>query len=599
MRIAFLACLCLSLLLSAPSQRKIIVASFPSMDHAEKGLYTFNEQLDPQIRELQSSLGFEIKVRPSGTAYILVLEPFTNIDDARLIKALLPSEFFDAFINRYTPPQPQKKHEVLPLQTIALPQLKEEPKSSNDIQTVPKIEPSVTEVNQTSVSFVPKISTVLGITPPTIDFNQSVQKPIVIASTHPIPVQKDDPTSLMSLLITLIFICIFAIIAFLRRNWYLQKQLYDSKVFEQQKISIIDALEIKLNQKESFFNTMIDTLTQPLNELEHHIQTPDAIAALNTIKENLTSYTQLRGTIHLATESFDLNTLLHTIIDQKNFKIPPTLDIDTKLPREFLGDPNKLTQIIHILSTFIESHTNHAEIYLGMQEVRRKYEYTVVKGLLKTSGEGFEKEVIDIVQHAFSFEDTQDIHAKELVQLIIAKRFLKAMEGSIKLNLQGGKGTGFVFEFTLENPKETDHRKYRLPDKSMLNYSVLIADNNILAIGILRRQLEYFHMDVKPCFSWEQAYSALMDTFYFVDLCFIQAELVSAETLEVLLALKRKRNFALAFIINDQHNELYETLKVLDEVYLLVKPYTQDTLLTLLTEIHQKQKTTKLPLHIE
>lgn len=640
MRIPIIFFLLLTLLFGASSQRKIIVASYPTIETANHGLETFKEHVNPQLFERQGELGFELKVRPSGASYILVLEPFESYQDAKSIQTLMPSGFSDAFINRYTPPL---KEEVQEIQSPVEPVVSrteeasvfeksvkvEEPKTltpeiieeQKEVKTKQEIIEPIKEVKEDNTSgqektahvIPPKISSVLGIEPPKLEDNHTIhQTPVPSHAKTPkeplLVKQTPKPEPLLTSLtkftpLIMVFLALSILVMFIlfRRNRVLSKKVYDLTVFNQQKSSTIDTLEMKLNQKESFFNTMIDSLSSPLKTLDTHIQESERFAfdAVNELKNSIHTYANLRGTIHLENEAFDLTSLIESSVKDHAFNAPLTLDIDTKLPRNVMGDATKLLHVFDILIRFVNEHTQATDFYLGFQQIKQKHDYTHIKGLIKTSGEGFEKRVIDLVLHALSAEDSHDIHSKEMVQLTIAKRFLLAMEGSLKLNSQGGKGTGFVFELLLENPQQKEGRKYRLPSKSMMEYSVLIADNNILAIGILRRQLEYFHMDVKPCFSWEQAQTSLNDTFFFLDLCFIQIDLISQEELETLLALKRRRNFSLIFIVNNKNSEGYERAMAVEEAYVLNKPYTQDTLLELLGKIHEAQRPTKLTLNIQ
>ena len=98
--------------LVASTEKKIIIASFPTQQQADKALTIFESKLGSPFLAKQQESYFNIVARPSGKSYIIAIEPIESYREAVRIKKLLPWEYADAFINKYTPPQPDTLVEV-------------------------------------------------------------------------------------------------------------------------------------------------------------------------------------------------------------------------------------------------------------------------------------------------------------------------------------------------------------------------------------------------------------------------------------------------------------------------------------------------------
>ncbi len=94
--------------LVASTEKKIIIASFPTQQQADRALSLFKSKLSTTLIAKQRQSFFNIVARPSGKSYIIAIEPLQNYQEAQAVKLLLPREYSDAFINNYTPPKSPK-----------------------------------------------------------------------------------------------------------------------------------------------------------------------------------------------------------------------------------------------------------------------------------------------------------------------------------------------------------------------------------------------------------------------------------------------------------------------------------------------------------
>ena len=230
---------------------KIIVGSFTSYELASKGLEQLASNLPQSIFDEQENLGFEIKVRPSGKSFIVVLEPFNNLMTAKKIKALLPNSYKDAFINHYQPLTSDemkkliykdKKTTTKTVETkINTKNIKEE--KSHDVKKLPLQKPS-----------------------------DKIEKP---KNTQ----QQKEQNSYNLLLFVIIFLLIAAVSLCVFYILRLKEELSFLKNVVHSKELIIDDLEIKLKAKElsKRVPTYVDINTKALNNydviiIDTHIQ---------------------------------------------------------------------------------------------------------------------------------------------------------------------------------------------------------------------------------------------------------------------------------------------------------------------------------------
>lgn len=85
-------------------ESKIVLATFDTLQRAEKKLEKFQAAITPNFISIQAKEGFDVLIRPSGKKYyILTIEPIQSKKIAKQVRKLLPRHFRnDSFIGNYS-----------------------------------------------------------------------------------------------------------------------------------------------------------------------------------------------------------------------------------------------------------------------------------------------------------------------------------------------------------------------------------------------------------------------------------------------------------------------------------------------------------------
>lgn len=408
----------------------------------------------------------------------------------------------------------------------------------------------------------------------------------------------------LSLALAILFILTLIIIYILYKKIKSQSsKIYDLESFTAQKDTKLKQLENKLNIHEANIENIVENLQSSTDEIyvnsfiENKENKDFKTVRKSTLKlkQSLDIFALSRGKIEIVRNKFDiidrLNYMLSTLAEElSSRKNTIILDYDAKYPRVLIGDAKRLIQVLMILIKYVTIRSNNEDVVMSFRKTNESDKSVTFDIEIKNSSINFTKKSLDLMQHAISNDDEIDIRTKEVANIQIAKKIINALRGNIEIVNTKGNGSGFKINMPMHLPETQELRKYRLPEKEMMQYSVLIAESDVQSIGILRRQLEYFHMNVKPSFSWDQAQRMLEGRFYKPDIVFIQSEFIDFIDKEKFLKLHEKKGFSVIFIANNHKIDSFERAKNFGNFDILLKPYTQDVILALLVQIYNKKR---------
>jgi len=228
--------------LVASTEKKIIIASFPTQQQADKALTIFESKLGSPFLAKQQESYFNIVARPSGKSYIIAIEPIESYREAVRIKKLLPWEYADAFINKYTPPKPHILTEVSMPKTTekpsSIPVNKPSSQKLEDSQSITET-PSVMESNtikskqketntshMVTVAETTKSSTVTQQTSPIHVITANTKEPLTLSETF---LQLEYLLIGISILALILLLCF---LRYYRKYHHLKKQLISNGINE-------------------------------------------------------------------------------------------------------------------------------------------------------------------------------------------------------------------------------------------------------------------------------------------------------------------------------------------------------------------------------
>ncbi len=632
--------------LYASSERKIIIGSFPSQNEADKALEKFESQLDAEFYVIQDQYGFNIVARPSGRSFIIALEPFENYRVAKEVKAFLPPTYADAFINKYIPPSKPKVREfIAPKENIIepIPMQDAVPTMSERLASAALTAPQPKEINATDTPVdvtTPKEAvttsplqpqTLPPVTPVHTDntsaptsntaettvATNAIEEPSAtvpsLQEEADATVQKPSESSNNLPLIAAVLAAIALLIALIklyRDNQLLREKLHASDTLYNGCCDEKNHLEETLTSKDAFLENLTLSLKKPIdtilsatlslseistNRKEHELL--DNITAssskLDEVINNIIDITNLRSNaLDLEHVEFNINTVLETVASSANQMalekgIEITFDVDTKMPIKYMGDPLRINQILTNILNQSLNNTQRGEIIISLKPRSVTESSIDLEFTFRDTGIGFRQEEIDSVFNDFADEHVYNIDSNIKIGLIMSKQLINTMGGEIKLKSSYGHGSSFVFNLVLDLPKQVEQRKYRLPYKEIMKYSALIVDNNVLAARVLRQQLEYFHLKVKPSFSWEHAAKIIHDEFHHVDFLILNSNVLGETSIEELSDIAEKQGLQIVFVVHDMRDIHYQIMEKFKHAHFLHKPFTQKKLLDLLITIHE------------
>ncbi len=501
---------------------------------------------------------------------------------------------------------PQQSVEPDPITPIVQPSSSPQPTTA--VKPPPTPEPIVsnTVVQQPSNSTTTQPimhDTVKQPSAPSIQESASTEsQPLSLAST------KGNSLFIYALLAAVILLLL--LIKFYRDNQLLKEKLQASDTLYNNCCDEKNHLEETLTSKDAFLENLTLSLKKPIdsilsstralieistNRKEHELL--DNITAssskLDEVINNIIDITNLRSNaLDLERVEFNINTILETVATSANQMaqekgVEITFDVDTKMPIKFMGDPLRINQILTNILNQSLNNTQRGEVIISVKPISVTEQSANLEFTFRDTGVGFRQEEIDSVFNDFADEHVYNIDSNIKIGLIMSKQLINTMGGDIKLKSSYGHGSSFVFNLVLDLPEKIEQRKYRLPYKEIMKYSALIVDNNVLAARVLRQQLEYFHLKVKPSFSWEHAAKIIHDEFHHVDFLILNSNVLGETSIEELSDIADKQGLQIVFVVHDMRDIHYQIMEKFKHAHFLHKPFTQKKLLELLTTIHE------------
>jgi len=169
-------------------------------------------------------------------------------------------------------------------------------------------------------------------------------------------------------------------------------------------------------------------------------------------------------------------------------------DLDTRIPAAVIGDPIRLKQVLLNLVTNAIKFTEQGEILITCSIEESSNDLIQCRFSVADTGIGISEDQKDKLFQSFSQVDasiTRRFGGTGL-GLIISKRLVEMMKGSIQMESEAGKGSTFWFtaKFTIDRntPLAQDPQ---ISDFQGLN--VLVIDDNETNLKVFRKYLEFWH----------------------------------------------------------------------------------------------------------
>jgi signal transduction histidine kinase len=178
------------------------------------------------------------------------------------------------------------------------------------------------------------------------------------------------------------------------------------------------------------------------------------------------------GKLELSQVEFRLDQLLRRVMTVNGFRVEEKrqafhVDVDREIPDAFVGDDQRLTQVItNLLSNAVKFTPEGGEITLGARLLSRDGEDCVLRFNVRDTGIGISGEQRARLFH--SFEQAESGTARKFggtgLGLAISKRIVEMMGGEIWVESEPGRGADFIFTVRLKSCE--DDGRGEIPDDS-------------------------------------------------------------------------------------------------------------------------------------
>ena len=254
------------------------------------------------------------------------------------------------------------------------------------------------------------------------------------------------------------------------------------------------------------------------SEQKDYLQTIQVSAdnLLNLINDILDFSKIEAGKLDLETIPFRLRSMLEiTTIPfaLKSFEkgVEFMCDIDSDIPDDLLGDPNRLGQILTNLIGNAIKFTKKGEVVLHIRKKEMTDNIIKLHFMVKDSGIGIPKNKIQDIFNPFTQAEgstTRNFGGTGL-GTTISKKLCELMGGSIWAESELGVGSKFHFELPMQiAPTKLEGTEIR--DSCLENIKVLVVDDNHTNLSILEKLLLSWNMDPVCLSSGKEALSFLL-----------------------------------------------------------------------------------------
>ncbi len=235
-------------------------------------------------------------------------------------------------------------------------------------------------------------------------------------------------------------------------------------------------------------------------EQEEYLQIIESSAnTLLAIINDILDFSKIEANkLDLETIPFNLTKIIEEVSDnmaikaiRKNLNL--IIDLDTKIPESLIGDPLRLKQVLLNLVNNAIKFTNKGEVVIKCtvsEKIDDQYKFIF---RISDTGIGIHKDHKEKLFKSFSQVDasiTRKFGGTGL-GLIISKRLVEMMHGTIDLESEVGKGSTFWFtaQFREDNSPAGQQDTYNSELKGL---RILVIDDNETNLRIFRKYLEYW-----------------------------------------------------------------------------------------------------------
>ncbi|WP_159974057.1 CHASE domain-containing protein [Pseudomonas sp. 8Z] len=230
-------------------------------------------------------------------------------------------------------------------------------------------------------------------------------------------------------------------------------------------------------------------------QLDYVLKAQGAAHSLLGLLNDILDYSKIEaGKLQLDLHEFELEPMLRDLAvvlagNQGDKDIEVMFDVDTALPSALLGDSLRLQQVLINLAGNALKFTHSGQVVVSLHQLQRTAERIRLRVAISDTGIGISEQQLQRIFDGFTQAEasTTRRYGGTGLGLVICKRLVELMGGTLHVESQLGSGSRFWFDIELGAREEADllvHR-HNAPEPLRL----LIVDDNPVARQLLQQTI--------------------------------------------------------------------------------------------------------------
>lgn len=276
--------------------------------------------------------------------------------------------------------------------------------------------------------------------------------------------------------------------------------------------------EQALHAKSQFLSIMSHEIRTPMNAvigMSHLLMEDDPredqLENLKTLQfsaenlleliNNILDFSKMdSGKIELERVSFNIQDILQRIIHSCTYQIRQKnlnmiVEVDPYLPKQVVGDPVRLAQVINNLLSNAIKFTDEGNVRVSLEVVDRRKKHVTIRFVFEDTGIGIPADKMKVIFEAFSQAsiNTTRKYGGTGLGLAIVKKLLNLFGSEITVQSEPGRGSVFQFDITFAKMRKKERQgteKSQGSAKDLGNLKILVAEDNLVNQMLLKKILQ-------------------------------------------------------------------------------------------------------------
>ncbi|MDD5359515.1 MAG: response regulator [Sulfurovaceae bacterium] len=309
--------------------------------------------------------------------------------------------------------------------------------------------------------------------------------------------------------------------------------------------------------------------------------------SLLDITNDLIEFLRLKSKkVDILNESFDINNVLNDVIGSitNNFKNSNTkliLDIENDVPRKFIGDSLKISQILLNLIERSMIMSPNDDVKLSISIFKKPVKNQIdLEFKINDSGYGLNE---DELKNYFVPNYNERNGKLENIGLFVAKQMTKILGGDLDIQSKKGKGTLVALSIPLEMA-ESSESNYNLPSKYIGNKKVLVVDDSYDSSLAIKNLFNYFKYDARV--DTVKSFLNNKPDMYAYDIILLNEEIFDENIAKLITSIRSSKELkviSLKSMFEDQTKDFLYQNNIIDRR--LTTPLTQRMVFDLIVDL--------------